>query len=348
MGGRALALGRGGAVPLPGNSPFPLRGESAQSLGSTAIRVFAGAWGVGWGCPFPRTLDTPDLPGPPDLSGILTLGGGIPEWTPPRKEAQQIPKLQDHGAPSCSWELTALVPGSPLLSPSPLPFSTLEGRPRVTPRVGPPPSLLPYVGAYPWTPCRPCSWLGRTPAPMGCWARPKSAETGRGPAGLLERIRLTVSGAGQRGCPVCLVGSQLTGHGQPRSHHDLNGELQSTLYRPTPGLPSCLATAGNPSQVRGEDRVTWGLPMGQRAGTATPAWSSDRASLPSHGGRRWGLRLLGWPQGQSGEGSQGGVHGTLWGPGCPAQLVWLGCPLCPQPHHQCSSWHPEPQPCPCP
>lgn len=42
------------------------------------------------------------------------------------------------------------------------------------------------------------------------------------------------------------------------------------------------------SGVRGQGRVTLGLPMGQRVGTATPTWGSDEASLPSRGGRWWG------------------------------------------------------------
>lgn len=49
--GEALALGRGGPVLLPEKSPFPLTPESAQSLGSTQMRLFQGFKGVGVGLP---------------------------------------------------------------------------------------------------------------------------------------------------------------------------------------------------------------------------------------------------------------------------------------------------------
>lgn len=177
------------------------------------------AWGVGWGCPFPRTLDTPEgpspchpepsvgLPGPPGLSGTHP-SGAIPEWTPSSKEAHQTPKLQDHRAPSCSWESTPPVPGStPGYShPPPLPllFSLLERPLRTTPCLGPPPSLLPCVSTYRWMP--PQALQLAQPPPLPRWVVDhvlNLQRLGRVTLASLRESVLTVSGIGQRGCPVC-------------------------------------------------------------------------------------------------------------------------------------------------
>lgn len=66
------------------------------------------------------------------------------------------------------------------------------------------------------------------------------------------------------------------GHGRPLTLTVIQMGTLRALYTDTRlytgRLLSALAAGGNASQVRGQGRVTLGLPMEQRAGTATPAW----------------------------------------------------------------------------
>lgn len=127
--GEALALGGGGLCCCQRNRHFLLHQNQPRAWVPPKCGSSRGARGLGWGCPFPRTLDTPEgsslchpepsvgLSGPPGLSGILSLQGASRSGhLPPRKSARpRNPRttelLPAHGSSRPRYQGALCCPG---------------------------------------------------------------------------------------------------------------------------------------------------------------------------------------------------------------------------------------------